>query len=105
MPHYERRGEFIFDVEGLTNESTIRFSNGSKIYIQGGKGMEHNDHSFVLKFCSCDHDGGSGWWVNGKALDELIAELLYIRKDFEKVWGGDDPDVVEVEDIVPEGAF
>lgn len=97
MPHYVRIGKPIFDVNGVTKESIVRFSNASALEIEKGNGGG-GDHSFRLKFCGT---GGMGWWVNHHALGQLIAELLYIKKEYEEVWGNQ-IDVEEGREARPE---
>ena len=91
MENFERSGRSPFGLEGGTRERNIHFSNGSHLYIYAGG--DYN--SFRLRF---GRDSCEGWSVNPNSLDQLIAELLYIRKDIkvfqtrdvvrEDVWEG-----------------
>ena len=74
MTQFERRGTPILDGNGKTISTSIPLSNGAKIRIIGGDRAKH----FRLKF---DNMEGTGWWLTREALDELIAELLYIREE------------------------
>ena len=74
MTQFERRGTPMLDGNGKTVNTSISLSNGAKIRIIGGDRAKH----FRLKF---DNNEGDGWWLDMISLDELIAELLYIREE------------------------
>ena len=74
MTQFERRGTPILDGNGRTVNTSIPLSNGSKIRIIGHDPAKH----FRLKF---DNNEGDGGWLDMISLDELIAELLYIREE------------------------
>ncbi len=74
MENFERVGRSPFGPEGVTRETDIRFRNSSHLYIYEGGSY----NAFRLRF---GREGGGGWNVNSNSLDQLIAELLYIRKD------------------------
>ncbi len=74
MENFERVGRSPFGPEGKTQERNIRFRNSSYLYIYEGGDYD----SFRLRF---GREDGGGWNVNPNSLDQLIAELLYIRRD------------------------
>ena len=79
MPKFERLGRKILDVDGMTKEQDIRLSNNSHIFITAGYGpmVDHNKN-FRLKF---SNEANDGWVLDTQSLDELIIELLFMRKD------------------------
>ena len=96
MPVFERRGANILDHEGVTREVDIRFSNDAHLVIFDGYGpVAPGRHpQFRMKF---SNDANDGWIVNSRCLDELVAELLYIKAEFlaameAKGLDGDEPE-------------
>ena len=74
MPKFERIGGAFLNHEGTTNRGRITLTNGAVIEIKGGQNRNH----FRLKFAN---EVGDGWWVTPPALEELIAELLFILEE------------------------
>ena len=74
MTRFERISRPILDGNGITIDTSITLSNGAKIKILGGDIGKH----FRLRF---GNGPVGGWWLDPPALDELIAELLYIREE------------------------
>lgn len=95
MAEFSRIGDTPFHEDGRTRDICIKFDNASKLQIMEG-GIPTG---FELKFSKYDN---SGWWVTPKSLDQLIAELLYIRQDIKNLT---EVDVEEVEYPVEVEAF
>ena len=74
MSKFKRISRPILDGDGITIDTSVTLSNGAKIKILGGDISKH----FRLRFGNSE---GAGWWLDPPALDELIAELLYIREE------------------------
>lgn len=83
MPEFKRIGPHILDHNGKTIETKIKLHNASYIKIDEGNLGTH----FLLKFST---DVGNGWWVDPRALRELITELLYIRREIVEHFGDDE---------------
>ena len=86
MENFYRRGPSPFRPDGTTVDTDIRFAGGSKLKVYGGSPY----NNFRLRFGNVD---GEGWWVGPNSLDQLIVELLYIRKDTQKFKDGIDLDI------------
>lgn len=93
MPEFKRIGPRILDHNGRTIETNIRLHNASYIKIEEGNLGTH----FLLKFATGDD---RGWWVDPRALRELITELLYIRREIVEHFGVDEDEQDEVEQPV-----
>lgn len=93
MPEFKRIGPRILDHDGKTIETDIRLHNASHIKIEEGKLGTH----FLLKFAT---DDGNGWWVDPRALKELITELLYIRREIVEHFGADEDEQADAEQPV-----
>ena len=86
MQTFDRIGPSPFLPNGTTVDTDIEFAGGSRLKVYGG-----NQYSnFRLRFSNRDNQG---WVVGPAALDQLIAELLYIRRDMQKFKDGIDIDI------------
>ena len=86
MQTFDRVGRIPFRPDGTTVNTDIRFAGGSKLKVYGGSPYDN----FRLRFSNRD---GEGWWVGQNSLDQLIAELLFIRRDIQKFRDGIDLDI------------
>ena len=86
MQTFDRVGPSPFQPDGITVDTSIEFVGGSELKVYGGS--PYND--FRLRFSNRSNEG---WWVNQDCLDQLIAELLYIRKDMQRLQDGIDLDI------------
>jgi len=77
MPNFERLGSPILTPDGQTLGSEVLFPNSSILTVS----EEHRYTHFRLRF---SNGGAAGWWVDPSTIDNLIAELLYIRQDIKK---------------------
>lgn len=81
MGTFDRAGTSPFGPDGATLDTDIRFRGGSRLKVYSGSPYIN----FRLKFSNSD---GEGWWVGKDTLDQLIAELLYIRRDIQSFENG-----------------
>ncbi len=70
---FKRLGKRIVSPEEQFVKQVVYFGNGALLEVQDG-----TPYRFRLKFSPGE---GKGWWVDPDCIDQLIAELLYIRKD------------------------
>lgn len=93
MAKFERIGPQVLDHNGMTLNTSIRLSNGARLEIEGGDKGNH----FRLKFYNNGIEGG--WWVDQQALEELIAELLYINAEVGEYFEEEHPAPAPLEGI------
>ena len=86
MENFDRVGPSPFRPDGRTKDTDIEFAGGSRLQVYGGS----PSYNFRLKFSNMHN---TGWVVGPASLDQLIAELLYIRRDMQKFSDGIDLDI------------
>ena len=86
MENFDRVGPSPFRPDGRTKDTDIEFAGGSRLQVYGGS----PSYNFRLKFSNMHN---TGWVVGPASLDQLIAELLYIRRDMQKFSDGIDFDI------------
>ena len=86
METFDRIGPSPFTPDGHTKGTDICFAGNSQLRIYAGSPY----NNFRLRFSNRD---GEGWWVGPASLDQLIVELLYVRKDMQRLKDGIDLDI------------